>query len=311
VIRYDPTMQVLDRHEVGPDAEPERLDRVAHRAFAAFASRSAARKAVKRGEVLLDGVLEPSSRWVNPGQVVTLVESSLPLPPVYPLSELGVPYEDDHLAIVEKPPGLRVNGARYRTLENALSPHLRPSTRPDALRFPRPAHRLDGPTGGLVAIAKTGSALAGLSEAFHKRVVTKRYAAIVIGRLEGEGRVTTPIEERSADTHWAAVAHARSLKPDWVTRVELFPHTGRTHQLRRHMAGLGHPILGDTLYFREGQVLRGKGVFLWAVALQLTHPITGEPLHVRIDAPVKFDTFMAREQRRWDRWQAKEGLSSP
>lgn len=294
-------MQILDRHVVPAGAEPERLDKVAHLAFGAFPTKSAARKAVRRGEVLLDGEHVESSRWVRSGQVVTVVESSQPLPPVYTLQTLEVAFEDDSMAVVVKPPGIPVNGNRHRTLEHALPPFLAPSTRPDALRMPRPAHRLDGPTGGLVAVAKTATALAGLSEAFHRRDVSKRYEALTVGRLDGKGRVTEPLDGRDADTTWEALEHARTLKPDWVTRVALFPHTGRTHQLRRHLAHLGTPILGDKQYARDGLLYRGKGLFLWAVALELPHPVTGARLAIEIPPPAKFASFMAREQRRWER----------
>jgi RluA family pseudouridine synthase len=217
------------------------------------------------------------------------------------MQNLEVVFEDDVMAIVEKPPGIPVNGNRHRTLEHALPPFLAQSLHPDALRIPRPAHRLDGPTGGLVVVAKTASALAGLSEAFHKRTVQKRYEALVVGRLDGSGRVTEPIDGRDADTTWEALERARTFKPDWVTWVSLSPHTGRTHQLRRHMAHLGTPVLGDKQYAREGLLYRGKGLFLWAVSLSLPHPLTGERVEVQIDAPSKYRSFMARSQRRWER----------
>ena len=241
--RLLPRVQILARYTVPADASPARLDRTAHLGFDAFPTRSSARKAVCRGEVLLDGEVAESSRWVSPGQVLSLCESSAPIPPVYVMQNLEVVLEDDAMAIVVKPPGIPVNGNRHRTLEHALPPFLTQSPHPDALRMPRPAHRLDGPTGGLVAVAKTASALAGLSEAFHKRTVQKRYEALLVGRLEGSGRVTEPIDGREADTTWEVLEHARTFKPDWVTWVALSPHTGRTHQLRRHMA---HLLLGQS-----------------------------------------------------------------
>ena len=99
-------------------------------------------------------------------------------------------------------------------------------------------------------------------------------------------------------TDWSATAHHRSLHTEWITEVDLRPQTGRKHQLRAHLAGLGHPILGDDRY-GEGPVLRSQGLFLFARSLELLHPVTGEPL--RIDAPVppRFASFTEREDRRW------------
>jgi RluA family pseudouridine synthase len=273
---------------------------VAHLAFDVFPTRSSARKAVHRGEVLLDGARAETSRWVQAGQELTLCEPAA-CRPVYVIPQLEVVYEDEAMAVVVKPPGITVNGNRHRTLEHALPPFLSASPHPDALRAPRPAHRIDGPTGGLVAVAKTASALAGLSEAFHHRTVRKRYEALAVGRLDGTGSISEPIDGRAAHTTWEARAHARTLKTDWVTWVSLSPHTGRTHQLRRHLAHLGTPVLGDREYARDGLLYRGKGLFLWAVGLRLPHPLSGDPVDVKIEAPPKFAAFMARQQRRWER----------
>ena len=139
-----------------------------------------------------------------------------------------------------------------------------------------------------------------LGRQFQERQVRKRYRAILVGRLEDSGTIDTALEERAARTRWAAVRHDRSLHCQWLTTVDLWPETGRTHQLRRHMAQLGHPVLGDDLY-TEGRVLQRSGLFLAAVELQLTHPRSGEPLHFVLPEPSKFVTFREREERRWSR----------
>ncbi len=303
----DSSRQILARFVQPEGLQRERFDRVALSCFPQLATRAAARKAIKRGEVTLNGTTAEASRWIVGGEELLLLESSQPIPPIYRV-ELAIHHEDDAVAIVEKPPGLRINGYVLRTLERALPGVLSPSTRPDALRRPRPCHRLDAPTGGLVVCAKTGGALAAVCRSFEVRQVTKRYRAIAIGRLEGEGQVTTPIEGRDADTRWRAIGHSRSLRSSWLTMLDLWPHTGRTHQLRRHLSELGHPILGDRLYGLDGLILSGKGLFLWAVEIALPHPDGGE-LHLKIEPPTKFDTTIAREQRRWDKWHPADGES--
>lgn len=303
-------MIVLATHQVPSDAPRTRLDLTCLGAFEQLTSRASARKAIKRGEVLLDGQSVESSRFVQPGQQIELLEPVGPEPPRYQVA-LDVIHEDDHIAVVVKPPGLAVNGPKLRTLEHGLPRHLTPSSAPDALRWPRPAHRLDAKTGGLVVVGKTGSALASLGRSFETRQVHKRYEAVVIGRMEGEGHIDEPIDDRSAQTTWRAVDHARCLKSDWVTLVELCPHTGRRHQIRKHLSDLGFPILGDIPYGLTGLTLRGKGLFLWAVGLTLPHPATLEPQTYVTPHPAKFDTFMRREQRRWERQNAKTLATEP
>lgn len=289
---------------VPPGIEAIRLDRFACENFESLSSRNQARKAIKREELLLNGEVAESSRFVREGDTVCLKKRP---PSKHKIFELVVPvhYEDEHLAVVEKPTGLVVNGNRYRTLQNCLRHNLLPTPQEDALELPRPCHRLDAPTGGLVVVAKTHRALVGMGHRFEHREVHKRYRAILVGRLEGSGENHSPIEGRSAHTRFEVVAHNRALKGDWQTTVNLWPITGRTHQLRIHMSRLGHPILGDSLYALEGgPVLKGKGLFLRALAIEFTHPVTGEPTEVVIDEPEKFENQRQRESRRWHQFRS-------
>ncbi len=241
---------------------------------------------------------------MRPGNQLTLTLPDDPSQPVLPL-ELELPYVDDWLAVVYKPAGIHVRGNHVRTLRRALRHNLPLSPQPDALPDPDPVHRLDYRTAGLVLVARTASARVGLSQAFEERRIFKRYRAIVLGALSGAGEIDTPLDGRPALSRWRAIRTTRSLKTDWVTQVDLFPVSGRTHQLRRHITELGHPILGDDLYTR-GPVLRSAGLFLAAVEQRLVHPITGEDLHVRIEPPARFATWIAREERRWRRWHGEE-----
>lgn len=264
-------------------------------------SRSAVRKAIKRGEVLLNGEIAESSRFLVAGDTVKLMEDSRSTAKVYP-SDLEVLFEDDHIAVVYKPAGLRVNGSQWRTLENTLPFNLKASTCADRLRTPRVAHRLDQPTQGVVLCAKTGSALKELGHAFEERRVQKTYGALLLGRLDGDGVCELPIEERDARSEYSVISSSRCMKsPDeWITTVRMHPVTGRQHQLRIHMASLGHPVIGDVQYTPEElPVLTGKGLYLASLRLAFNHPITGEPLDVGADEPHKFESMRSREARRW------------
>jgi 23S rRNA pseudouridine1911/1915/1917 synthase len=251
---------IIESHVVEAEHCPIRVDKFAAEVFRCMPSRAAARKALKRRDLEVNGEQWVSGRYVSPGQVVTLRQDSRATAKPYP-RDLVFPFLDENVAVAVKPPGLPTSGNYWKTLENALAHNLALSTAHDALRVSRPVHRLDVRTGGLIVCARTGTAMASLSASFQERRVDKLYRAIVVGKLEGEGECTTDVEGRPAHTHWRAVEHTPSLTTDWLTTVECRPVTGRTHQIRRHMQSLGHAILGDDLYGGL-KVLRGKGLYL-------------------------------------------------
>lgn len=285
------------------ESEGQRIDRYCFENLAEFSSKKQVRKALKRGELLLNGEIVETSRFVRIDDEIRFLGENLPQPKEPYRMDLNVPFEDDVMAIVEKPAGIVVSGNRFRTLQNTLPGNLKESGQIDKMPFPRPVHRLDAPTSGLVIVAKTRSAMAKLGGLFETRQIKKSYVAIVIGRLEGSGTVDVEIEGRQAVSHWSATSHTRCLRSEWLTTVELSPVTGRTHQLRVHMAHLGHPILGDVIYGKEGLMLKHKGLFLRAKGLAFVHPITGKPLHLEIEEPAKFESFRAGEERRWRKYR--------
>jgi len=285
----------------------DRIDRYAAARFG-LQSRAKARKLVSRGFIRLNGEQVETSRRVRPGDTLTLAAPPEKPPPVFPMS-MEVAWLDEHIAVVVKPPGLPVSGNKHRTVEHALPHNLPPSEHPGALTVPRPVHRLDARTAGLLVVARTGAGQVGMGQLFERREVHKRYRAILVGRLEGEGEVDSPIEGRAALSRYRAVEHTRSLRGGWLTTVDLWPVTGRTHQLRIHCKELGCPVLGDDLYGGE-HVLRGKGLYLRSVALRFNHPVTGEPIAVELPEAEKYASLRRRERARWERLRASEAQES-
>jgi len=277
------------------------MDAYAFRVFDALTSRSQARKAIKAGHLTRNGERCRSVWYVAPGDdLVLTLTGSLRLPVL--AIDLDVVHVDPWLAVVRKPAGIHVRGNRVRTVHRALRHNLGLTEAPGALPDPDPVHRLDYRTSGLLLVARTSGVRPPLCKLFEERRIEKRYKAVLLGRLDGEGEVCTPLDGREAHTRWRAVGYSRSLHVGWLTAVELQPVTGRTHQLRRHMTELGHPVLGDDLH-HNGKIFRGGGLFLSAVSQRFVHPITDEPMSVTIDAPQKFQSLMNRETRRWERYQ--------
>jgi 23S rRNA pseudouridine1911/1915/1917 synthase len=272
--------------------------------FDRLPSRAGIKKAIKKGEILLNGEPVEPSRFIHPGDRISLIMWEKPLPRIFELP-LQILFEDDWLAVLLKPAGIAVSGNRYRTIQQALPFNLQPSGRRDALSVARPVHRLDIPTRGLLLIAKTAGARAQLGRQFEGREVRKHYRAIVAGKLDGEGEIVSPVGELAAITKYHVVENVPSLKTGWLSLLDLYPETGRKHQLRIHLAELGHPIVGDRTYTGESPLLRGKGLFLSAVGLQFMHPETGREMEFRVAQPEKFDALLEREAKRWKKYHGE------
>jgi 23S rRNA pseudouridine1911/1915/1917 synthase len=300
---------VVEEALVPTDGSQRRLDQVVSAVFAALPTRAGARKACDRGEIAVDGMVSEPSRFVSSGQLLQRLAGAADAPEERHVP-LPVVYEDDALAVIVKPSGMPTSGAWARTVDRFLPGNVSRSPLADALPRPRPVHRLDAPTQGLLLVAKTRGAHAALGQAFERHEVHKRYRAIAIGRLEGEGAVELPVEGRAARSRWVSLRVDRALRSEWISTVALYPETGRTHQLRRHLASLGHPILGDEAYGLPRTTLRGKGLFLVADEVAFAHPLTREPMRFELPEPAKFGSFRDREARRWARWHAGEAASA-
>ncbi|MDF7798897.1 RluA family pseudouridine synthase [Pontiellaceae bacterium B1224] len=294
-------MILRETHLVPDGISQQRLSDYARTIFEPLLSRKGISKAIKRGEFRINGQVAHSGDWIESGQTIELMDLQERPPKTY-LLLLDVVFEDEFLAVIKKPPGIEVSGNKFKTVENALSGSLTPSTQSDALAWPRPVHRLDYSTSGLLLVAKTAGAQRLLGQAFEERRVHKRYCAVVMGNVPRSGTVETPIADLPARSEYEPVQTVPSLRSGHVTLVNLFPTTGRTHQLRIHMASIGHPIVGDSKYGEEGNTLKGKGLFLAAIELRFPHPATQEEINISIDAPPKFATLLEREQARWEKF---------
>jgi RluA family pseudouridine synthase len=292
---------ILKTHIVPKEVEEIRLYDYAQQIFPTIPSRKGIKKAIAREEIIVDGEKTTTGWWVKPGQKIELLESNINPPKEYQL-KLEVVYEDEYFAVINKPAGISVSGNQFRTIQNALIGNIKPSKEVDALRWAKPVHRLDNPTSGLLLIAKTANALVKLGQKFQHKEIHKKYCAIVIGKTPTKGIIDLDIEGLKSLTEYELVRVVSSLRNEFLSLVELFPKTGRTHQLRIHLSKLGYPILGDKLYGNEGEILQGKGLFLSAIELQFNHPITDEPLIIKIDTPYKFNALLDREAKRWKKY---------
>ncbi|MEM9824185.1 MAG: RluA family pseudouridine synthase [Bacteroidota bacterium] len=290
-------MIVLEEHVVPDHVKAMRLSDYAAHLFVSLPSRKGIKKAIKKGAVQIDGQRGYTGDWIQAGQRITLLDLLATKPKPLALA-LPIVYEDPHIALVNKPAGLVVSGNQYRTVQNALLYNLAASDQKDALPWPRAVHRLDAATSGLLLIAKTYSSHRSLGQQFEQQQIRKTYQAVVHGATIEKGQIEQAIDGKAALTQFRRLQHFASLRHQQLSTLLLQPRTGRTHQLRRHLAQLGHPILGDQLYGQGVKILKGKGLFLAAIQLQFNHPKTDETMIIDITAPNKFRTYPEREDRR-------------
>lgn len=287
---------------VATDEEGQRLDVVVAARLGISRSRAAAR--IDAGEVEVAGTSAARRRILHAGEEVVVAAAAAPTasapPPLPP-----VRYRDEHLLVLAKPPGLIVHpGAGHPdgTLVDALrAAGIDLSTGSDPTR-PGIVHRLDRDTSGLLVVACTDAAERGLIAALASRAVTRRYLALVAGApANPRGRIEAPIGRDPTDrVRFAVVADGRPATTRYRTLAEgqageLPAHrgivallacqlgTGRTHQLRVHLAALGHPIIGDGTYRSPRDLDRILGAHrpvLHAGFLAFEHPVTGERIEV-------------------------------
>jgi 23S rRNA pseudouridine1911/1915/1917 synthase len=279
-----------------------RLDQAVARLFGL--SRTAAAALVDSGGVVVDGVPQPKSAKVAAG---SWLEVSLPAPQVEaplaptPVTGLRVVYSDDDIVVVDKPPGVAAHpspGWNGPTVTAGLAAMGQRVATSGASERQGIVHRLDVATTGLMVVAKSDSAYSRLKRAFRERDVEKIYHAVVQGHLDPlRGTIDAPIDRHPThDYKWAVVSTGRPSITHYDTLeafagaslVEVRLETGRTHQIRVHMAALRHPCVGDLLYGADPTLAARVGLtrqWLHATALAFTHPGTGEVVRFASDYP--------------------------
>ena len=148
---------------------------------------------------------------------------------------------------------------------------------------------MDYATTGLLLIGKTAQSIIALNRLFRDKAIQKKYYAISIGEMKNNnGSVNTPIDKKASLSHYKVLSCVKSSRFKQLNLVDLSPKTGRRHQLRKHLAGLGHPILGDKDYSSKNLTLYGKGMYLHAYSLSFKHPFTDTFIDVKDELPLRF-----------------------
>ncbi|MCV6630868.1 MAG: RluA family pseudouridine synthase [Flavobacteriaceae bacterium] len=234
---------------------------------------------------MLDDKLAQTGDWLLGGEII-VIQASEKSSNIFEFP-LSVVLEGDYLAIIEKPAGILVSGNKFRTIQNALPPNLRESTVADACA-PQPIHRLDYATSGLLLVGKTHSSIRALNQLFAEKLIQKTYWAITIGEMHRTGTIDLPVDTKDAITDYKVLETMPSDRFGKLNLVALYPSTGRRHQIRKHLSGIGNPVLGDKLYGVEGSILKGKGMYLHAAGLKFKHPFTQEIIELKTDLPKRF-----------------------
>jgi 23S rRNA pseudouridine1911/1915/1917 synthase len=289
---------------VPPESAGERLDRFLA-SLPEIGSRAVAERLVGDGGVLVDGRSRPKSYKLEGGEELAFEPPAAPKSTLEPEAmDLVVPYEDEHLLIVDKPSGLVVHpapGHASGTLVHGLLAHdVEGGDEPDR---PGIVHRLDRDTSGLLVVARSPEAHRRLQDLVRARKVTREYVALVVGRPRSQrGTIEAPIgrdrhdplrHSLDTDSPRDAVTHfevEELLARYALLRVTL--ETGRTHQIRVHLAAIELPVAGDAVYGRPGELGLDRQ-FLHAGRLAFIHPITGAAIDVSSPLPPELETVLA------------------
>lgn len=293
--------------EVGDEAEGQRIDNFLLN-IAKGVPKSHVYRILRSGEVRVNKGRVAVEYRLKVGDVLRIPPIRIAQAPdqsLVPAREFGVVYEDDAMIIVSKPAGVAVHGGSGVSF--GVIEQLR-RARPEA-RLLELAHRLDRETSGLLIVAKKRSALTRLHDQFREGVIAKRYLALVKGvwhnplqhvrapllkylTPEGERRVSVSPEGKESHS-------IVRLEKQWrdFSLVEIELKTGRTHQIRVHLAHLGYPILGDDKYgdFALNKTLQKTGLkrmFLHAAQLNFPHPLTGSPIALKLEIPNELQQFV-------------------
>lgn len=273
-------------------------------------SRSYLQKLVKEGGVCVGGTAVKSNYKVSAGELVTLEVPEAVEPEIVPEEmDLDIIYEDTDIILINKPKGMVVHPAAGHysgTLVNGLMHHCRADLSGiNGVMRPGIVHRIDMDTTGVLIVCKNDMAHNAIAEQLKEHSITRRYYAVVHGNIKTEeGTVNAPIGRHPVDRKKMsindkngreAVTHYRVLERfGQFTYVECRLETGRTHQIRVHMASIGHPLLGDAVYGPAKCPYKLQGQTLHAGILGIIHPRTGEYMEFSAPLPPYFEALLTK-----------------
>lgn len=293
--------------EVNAENEGERIDKFLS-VLVSDSSRTSIQKSIENGYVFVNGKNVNKKYKVQAGDEVKICEQELKVLDAEPENiPLDIVFEDEHLLVVNKPRGMVVHpapGNYSGTLVNALLYHCKDSLSGiNGVLRPGIVHRIDKDTSGLLIVAKTDKAHLGLAEQIKEHSFTREYNAVICGHLkEQSGTVNAPIGRSTKDRKKMcvtaqnsknAVTHYTVIKEyDKYSHISLKLETGRTHQIRVHMAHLGHAVAGDAVYGNDKLSACLGGQCLHAIKIGFIHPETNEYLEFTTDLPQYFKEFL-------------------
>lgn len=293
--------------EVNAENEGERIDKFLS-VLVSSASRTSIQKSIENGYVFVNGKNVNKKYKVQIGDEVKICEQELKVLDAKPENiPLDIVFEDEHLLVVNKPRGMVVHPApgNYEgTLVNALLYHCKDSLSGiNGVLRPGIVHRIDKDTSGLLIVAKTDKAHLGLAEQIKEHSFTREYNAVICGHLkEQSGTVNAPIGRSTKDRKKMCVTASNSKNAvthytviqeyEKYSHISLKLETGRTHQIRVHMAHLGHAVAGDAVYGNDKYSAYLNGQCLHAIKIGFIHPVTNEYLEFTTDLPQYFKEFL-------------------
>ncbi|MGE5632882.1 MAG: RluA family pseudouridine synthase [Caulobacteraceae bacterium] len=292
------------KFDITEDISGKRLDSFLSENIEGY-SRTYIQKLIDDGLATVNGKKSKTSYKVKTGDLVDItIPDPVPLEVEAEKIDLDIVYEDNDIIVINKPQGMVVHPAHGNysgTAVNALLEHCgslsdyNSLTGINGVMRPGIVHRIDKDTSGIIVIAKNNEAHLSLSEQLKNHTITRRYVALLEGKLKEEsGRIETLIGRNPKDRKQmavvrengkSAITHFKVIERfEANTMIEAALETGRTHQIRVHMAYIGHPVVGDTVYGYKRQRFETKGQLLHARILGFIHPTKGE--YVEFEAPL-------------------------